>query len=329
MLHFGTQSIHTLVWGQRTSAAPISTGESVNQEKAVRQWLSMPGQTTGAIGFYRTATGQPLQAFPAGSYAINTYVTSYTYASGKYSIALEVHLSLSESLSLSDAAPVNVIYGVTLAEILGVAGTETDGKSLSYTLNESLSLADTYAFNVIYGVSLTEALQLTDIIKSNASLTAYVTNLNTGAVSTYRNFNFNSFAKIGSKYYGAGDDGIFELAGNTDAGTQIAVSVKLGTEDFEIPKVMSSDVMKRVDTAYIGVKTDGSVILKVTANGSTNIYTLSPTTQTSTHTGRLMLGKGVASRYWDFEITNVAGSDIFLESVTLYPVALTRRVVEN
>jgi hypothetical protein len=289
----------------------------------------MPGQTTGGIGFYRTETGQPINAFASGAYLFDTYLTSYVYASGKYSFALEVHISLAESLNVADADSVTAVYGVTLAEALGISGVDSIGAAAAASLAEALSLADTYAFNVIYGVSLAETLALSDAILTNAALLAYVTNLNSGAVSTYRNFNFNSFAKIGEKYYGASDDGIFELAGDTDAGTNIDVVVKLGTEDFEIEKVMTAEAMKRVDTAYLGVNTDGAVILKVTANEVTTSYTLSATTRTSLNTGRIMLGKGVASRYWDFEINNVDGSDMTLESITFYPVALTRRIVEN
>lgn len=288
----------------------------------------MPGQTTGGNGFYYTDTGQPLAAYAFGAYTLDTYLTTYAFANGQYSFALEVHMALSETLNLSGVDAENVRYGVSLAEALGMAGTDVNTNSLATSLNEALSLADACAFNVIYGLSLQETLSLSDLIASNAALTAYVTNLNTGAVSTYHNFNFNSFAKIGNKYYGAGDDGIYELAGSTDAGTNIDVSVKLGTEDFA-SETISPQAMKRVPTAYLGIKTDGSVILKVTANEVTNTYTLSATTQTSLHTGRLMLGKGVASRYWDFEINNVDGSDITIESVTFYPVALTRRIVES
>ena len=330
MIHFGPPESSRLVWGQRAMFSPtVSPSDQIELRAALSPWVSMPGQTTGGIGFYRQTTGQPLNSFASGAYTFDTYITTYAYSSGQYSFALEIHLSLSEALSVSDAITPNVIYGVSLAEALSLAETDVTGSSLTSALSEALSVSDSYAFNVIYGVSLAEAVALSDAILSNAALTAYVINLNNGAVSVYNNFNFNSFAKIGDKYYGASDDGIFELAGADDAGTAIAASVALGTEDFEMEKVMSAEAMKRVDTAYLGVSTDGTVVLNVTANGATNSYTLTATTQTSVHTGRLMLGKGVASRYWDFELTNVDGADFTLESMTFYPVALTRRVVEN
>jgi len=67
-------------------------------------------------------------------------------------------------------------------------------------------------------------------------------------------------------------------------------------------------------------------VLKVTANGGTNYYSLTSATTSGAQTGRILLGKGVAARYWDFELTNVSGADFVLESITFHPVALARRV---
>lgn len=329
MLHFGTQSIHALVWGQRTVSGNVSDGSGINQNMAVKPWLSMPGQTTGGIGFYREETGQPLYLSASGAYVLDTYLTSYAYVEGQYSFALEIHLDLAEALNLADNQTNSAVYGLSLAEALSLSGADGTYNALTYALADAVGFSDTYAFNCIYGVGLSESLTLHDALITNAELIAYVMNLSTSAMSTYSNFNFNSFAKIGTKYYGATDDGIYELTGDTDAGVAIEASVKLGTEDFGVPKLMQSDTMKRVQVAYLGLKSDGTVLLNVTANGATNSYALTATSQTSLHTGRLKLGNGVASRYWDFEITNVDGASLELESVTFYPVELNRRIVEN
>lgn len=183
-------------------------------------------------------------------------------------------------------------------------------------------------FQAVYTESLVEGLGVGDIIEANDSVMAYVVNASTGAVTTYLNYNFNSFAKIGGRYFASGPSGIYELVGTTDAGTSITATVTMPTTDLETEEV-PSELLKRVPAAYLGVTTTGDMLLRVTANGSQNTYTLAGTATSTLHTGRITLGQGVAARYWDFEISNVNGADFMLESVVFYPVALTRRIVRG
>jgi len=51
-------------------------------------------------------------------------------------------------------------------------------------------------------------------------------------VTTYNNFNINSYAQIGGKFYGMTDAGVVELTGDTDNGVNIDASITLGTSDL-------------------------------------------------------------------------------------------------
>lgn len=330
MLHFGTQlSGHTSIWG---SYNVYSNEQDWPAEIAQAQaQIAAPtvGQNLGGIGIYRTTTGQPIYKPFSGAYTFDTYLTTYSYANGAYSLALEVHISLSETLNLADAATYAMIYQVALTDGVSLDGAALTPLVATANLTERLSLADTISVSAIYGILLPESLLIGDAVSANDVLIAYVVNANTGAVSTYTNYNFNSFAKLNGRYFGATDAGIYELTGVTDAGAAIDASVVLPTTDFQMDKVADADSLKRLPTVYLGVNTIGNMVLKVTANGVDNLYTLSGTTTTSLHTGRMLLGKGVAARYWDFELTNVDGADFTLESITFYPVALTRRIVRG
>jgi hypothetical protein len=38
------------------------------------------------------------------------------------------------------------------------------------------------------------------------------------------------------------------------------------------------------------------------------------------------IGKGLRSRYWQFELVNIDGADFDLDTIEFHPVLLTRRV---
>lgn len=306
---------------------PLHLQASIPYENALAR-LPMSGQRLGGIGVYRTETGQPRFNNVHGAYTFDTYLTTYSYVNGQYSFALIIAISLSETLSVSDALGVSVSYAVALSEVLNASDSMTLYRAMPVSLAETLSVSDAYVFQGVYGLVLPESLVFGDTASTNAALVAYAVNQTTGAVTTYNNFNINSFAKLNGRFYGMTDAGIVELTGDTDNGAEIPASVKFGTSELSTD-IVPAEVMKRLPTVYLGVTAAGDMILRVTANGATNTYTLAEVTNTSLHTGRLILGKGVKSRYWDFELVNSNGADFTLESITLHPVALGRRIVEG
>lgn len=262
------------------------------------------------------------------NWLLDTYTKMYGGIEQWWSLATRENLALTETLNMTDSVTATTNYSLALAETLNMTDTETSIRAVMLSLTEAVDLSDAVAPTGIYGLLLPESLVLQDTADTNGALVAYVVNSITGAPSTYNNFNFNSFAQINNKFYGMTDAGLYELAGDDDAGVAIDSSILFGTTDLSTDAV-ATDVMKRLPVVYLGVSTAGDLVLGVTANGATNSYTLTASTKTSLHTGRMKLGEGVASRYWDFELTNVAGTDFTLESITLQPVALVRRVNER
>ncbi len=141
------------------------------------------------------------------------------------------------------------------------------------------------------------------------------------ALSTYSNFKFNSFAQFNGVYLGANDAGVFALTGATDDGAAIAASARLGVTDF------STSHQKRVDRCYVGYRTDGSMVLRVTTDEQkVRDYLLAATGKTGIHGNHVRIGKGLAARYWQFEIMNKDGADFELDMLELKPTPLRRRV---
>jgi len=77
--------------------------------------------------------------------------------------------------------------------------------------------------------------------------------------------------------------------------------------------------------AYLGFKSDGTVLLRVIADGgAARLYAFKKTSPTLAGSGTT-LGRGVKSRYWTFDLLAVDGSDLELDQIEFYPVVLGRR----
>lgn len=132
---------------------------------------------------------------------------------------------------------------------------------------------------------------------------------------------FNSFAVFNGVTLAANAIGIFALTGDTDNGAIISARAKAGQTDF------GDSRHKRVKTAYVGLRTRGEMVLRVTADeGDEYEYPVISTGSADLHTERVKLGRGLKGRYWQPEIANVNGADFDLDSIELVPELLSRRV---
>ena len=154
---------------------------------------------------------------------------------------------------------------------------------------------------------------------------AWVLNTEGKGVSTYQNYPFNSFMKLGGKYYGAMSDGLYLLEGEDDAGTDIAARIRLGVTDMNTRK------LKRVPEAYIGYKSDGNLLLRVIVTDDHSgdkvalEYLMRPRPAVALRESRFEPGRGVNVVDWDFEIENINGADFDLAEVEFHPLITTRR----
>jgi hypothetical protein len=156
-----------------------------------------------------------------------------------------------------------------------------------------------------------------------AAYRTWVLNLRKGALTEYDGFSFNSFAVFNGVVLAAGPAGVFSLGTQgTDAGTAITGRVKTGQDAF------GSSVHKRVPRLYVGYDTDGDMLFRViTTEGGERTYSLPDNFVRGIQQRRVPIGKGVKSRYFQFELENVAGADFSISDVLAYPTKLRRRVM--
>lgn len=152
-----------------------------------------------------------------------------------------------------------------------------------------------------------------------AFMDAWAVNLDNGASTEYRSYPFETVANIGGRYFGAAFEGLYELAGDTDAGAPIEAKFDIGRKDF------GNDQLKRVDQVYLGITSKGQMFVKVSAEGASYTY---PMREFGEHiqTQRVTVGKGMRANYFGFEIGNTAGCDFEITSLNMMVAESARRI---
>ena len=150
-------------------------------------------------------------------------------------------------------------------------------------------------------------------------LTVWAVNMDINGATRYEGYDFNSFAEIGGLYYGAKHDGLYLLEGPDDGGSDVNASVRLGNMNF------GSIKRKALPYVYCGVASNGALVLKVTADGSTYHYTVRDNTELlKAH--RFELGRGLEASYYDITIMSDGGTAFDLADIEFFPIELSRRL---
>lgn len=170
------------------------------------------------------------------------------------------------------------------------------------------------------------ALMQSDLIGSSfepmseqGSMT-WVVNTDTGASSSYENYAFNSFGTLAGQMYATRSDGVYLLEGDDDAGTPIRAGVSFGETNF------GTEMLKRIEYAYIGVASTGTMYLKVLVKGGTEYVFAARRSDDYMAVQRIDIGRGMRVSYAAFEMYNSDGCDFELNTVSFKAAELTRRI---
>ena len=187
------------------------------------------------------------------------------------------------------------------------------------TLSQTINLPDNISLKQILNSFMQEVIYFGGVLELDGEAYTFVLNTETEAISTYTNYKFNSI----SGNLAANETGIYELTGSTDVGASIPASFLTGLMDF------GSSIHKQVPIAYLGLSSNGTIVFKTITDSygvrKERWYKLI-TQRTATDTARVKLGKGVKSKYWQFEIINTNGADFDIKSLELLPLLLKRRI---
>jgi hypothetical protein len=224
-----------------------------------------------------------------------------------------------DSFNVVDIHAEKIRGHIVLIESLLASSSSSYIGGIFITLTENVIIDDTVSVQQILKAFLNDVVFLGGTFDTDGDLYTFVLNTENEAITRYDNFNFNSI----SGNLGAMPNGIYELSGPDDSGTEINAHFTTGLMDF------GSSIHKQCPYAYIGLASDGELILKTVTeqHGKKNErwYKFSKP-KTALDTVRVQLGRGVKSRYWQYEISNASGADFDIDTIELLPLVLKRRV---
>jgi hypothetical protein len=212
----------------------------------------------------------------------------------------EMKLSL-PSLIVSMATTNNAILALTLPMLGLDAYGYGPGTS---TLNLTLPMLELFAVTV----------------RPGETVTCYALNTETGALSQYTNFSFNSFCEFNGHNLAASPSGIYLVEGEDDDGTDIDASFSPGINDFENAQ------LKRMGPVYLSFKGDGQCYLKITSDDGVQYEYLVESVGERTRTVKVKPGKGLKGRFFEIEIANIGGTDFEIQEMFLSVETLKRKV---
>lgn len=204
------------------------------------------------------------------------------------------------------------------ADVLGmIVTTSLMGASmLSYAEADAGMVVQQTIEALLASTARLHSLQFDDV----GDVVTWALNAATAGTTRYENYNFNSFAKVNGKFYGMKASGLYELAGPTDAGAPVRARVNLGNNSF------GTSLQKSMSEAYVGVASDGAIVVKVVANDETYLYTARSSSDVM-KTQRVEFGRGFKATFFELEIQNSpAGGAFDLASIEFTPVPLKRRI---
>lgn len=161
------------------------------------------------------------------------------------------------------------------------------------------------------------AADTTPIAIDDAPDSTLVMNLRTGAMTTYRNFPFTSYATTATgRVLATSPDGLYALEGTDDDGNAIEALVTMPISDLGAP------ALKRITAAYVNYSSNGPIELRFKLDDRDwYSYQLAETRPAGMYRNRVKMGKGAMATNMQAQIRTSSQFDLqSLElDVTSYP----------
>lgn len=236
---------------------------------------------------------------------------------------------IADGLDLGDALADRLMARQQQVDALLASAGVSDSALLVAAVNESLTTGEGINDTLEAVQAVRESLGLTlRFSLGNDEYVCWVMNAASKGLTTYRQFPFNSFARIGGRYYGAIDTGVHRLEGPDDDGAAIRARVRGAVTR------MGTGRQKRLPSVYLGYTAEGALLIRMVVQSDegddagkrvAHTYRLHAQTAEAMRSARVKVGKGLRAVYYGFELENVDGGDFDIDSIEFLPLGVERR----
>lgn len=221
-------------------------------------------------------------------------------------------------------APLSGVMVLTgaLQGAAAVAGTLSGSNTINAQLQGAAGVTGGFAPTQLLHAALAAIARAGVLVHMPGSnLAVWAVNMDTGGSTAYEAYPFNSFARIGGRYYGAAEGGVFELDGDTDNEAPIEAYMNLGRRSF------GTNVLKGISHAYLTTSGEGHMLLRVTTpKGEQYTYRTRRAAEDVMAVERVDLGRGLRAHFLNLELMNEGGADFELERAEFLVTELNRRI---
>lgn len=229
-------------------------------------------------------------------------------------------LALAATVNASTLLAPTAIINMGLMDAVTMADALTASTFAQFLFNETMGMQSALALNSIQTMHLSDTITGGVLIKAgDEEFYGWFINPNLAASTAIDGLNFLSMARHKGKFYGLKADGLHRMGSAKDAGANINAFVSLPKTNFGSPQ------LKRIPYAYFGMASEGTMLLRVIANGKEYIYKArNPSSELVEQ--RFDIGKGLKANYFQFELMNQDGEDFDLDTAKFMPVVLERKI---
>ena len=240
------------------------------------------------------------------------------------SVLRDVTLDLTDEVEVAEALVLLAVATGALTDTVEATESVAAGAAVVRELSDGAAATDASAHRLDATSTFSDEVLATDApLFTDPARIAWVLNTESAAVMWYDHFDFESVAQVGDKVFAASNAGLFELTGNTDAGSQIQATVEWGFTDFKIEQI------KRIDELRVTYVSDGTLQATVGTQDCAlgpATYTMQTRVATAPRPSRIIPGKGLWGQYWKISISNVSGANFTVSALNADTAVSNRRL---